>query len=316
MFPSRRIMYLLLLLGYAVWHPAVTHSQEVTGFKSPSIHEVLRFLEKSEQDISTLTQTRRLLQMNYDSLVFEIDELKQSGEIGFFDRMRLKGLLKKSEDIANQFVKIDNLIKAHEEANTQKRWNLMELMEKEIADSTKVLFARYGIAKSGTRENIRALVSMLTEKKAICFYKLKKFTMPITDIRIHRNDEAEILYQKSDYLLDQIERLADYSVELDRILIFLISENETKKRVMRLNELIQDKFNQRQELMLYFPDSILAFQRLPLSKALVTPYDDYETLIQRLSLEKDAAVSRIDFYREESVDIREIADYKNKMWKK
>ena len=85
---------------------------------------------------------------------------------------------------------------------------------------------------------------------------------------------------------------------------------------MRLNELIQDKFNNRQELMLYFPDSILAFQRLPLSKALVTPYDDYETLIQRLSLEKDAAVSRIDFYREESVGIREIADYKNKMWKK
>lgn len=316
MFPSRRIMYLLLLLGYAVWHPAVTHTQEVTGFKSPSIHEILRFLEKSEQDISTLTQTRKLLQMNYDSLVFEIDGLKQSGEIGFFDRMRLKGLLKKSEDIANQFVKIDNLIKAHEQANTQKRWNLIELMEKEIADSTEVLFARYGITHSGTRENIRALVSMLTEKKAIYFYRLKKFTMPITDIRIHRNDEAEILYQKSDYLLDQIERLADYSVELDRILVFLISENEIKKRVMRLNELIQDKFNKRQELMLYFPDSILAFQRLPLSKALVTPYDDYETLIQRLSLEKDAAVSRIDFYREESVGIREIADYKNKMWKK
>ena len=316
MFPSRRIICLFLLLGYTVWHPAVTHTQEVTGFKSPSIHEILRFLEKSEQDISTLTQTRKLLQMNYDSLVFEIDGLKQSGEIGFFDRMRLKGLLKKSEDIANQFVKIDNLIKAHEQANTQKRWNLMELMEKEIADSTKVLFTRYGITKSGTRENLRTLVSMLTEKKAIYFYRLKKFTMPITDIRIHRNDEAEILYQKSDYLLDQIERLADYSVELDRILVFLISENETIKRVMRLNELIQDKFNKRQELMSYFPDSILAFQRLPLSKALVTPYDDYETLIQRLSLEKDAAVSRIDFYREESVDIREIADYKNKMWKK
>ena len=306
----------LCLLGYIILFPVVIYAQAPSEYASPSIHEILHFLGKSRQDISALTQTRKLLKMNYDSLVFDIEQIKQSGDVGFFDRIRLKNTLKESEDIANQFVEIDNLIKAHEDANSQKISNLVVLMEKEVADSVEVLFVRYGNKKTVITESFTKLANMLAEKKAFYFYRLRKFNMPVTDIRFKKDDEAEVLYQKSDYLLDQIDRLSDYSKELDLVAQFLMEENKAKKKIIRLTQLNQLANNSLPDLLCYFPDSILAFQRLPLSRSLVTPFDDYETLIQRLSLEKDAALSRIDLYREESADIREMADYKNKMWNK
>lgn len=289
-------------------------AQTPSEYMSPTINETLRFLEKSNQDIATFTKTRKFLKMNYDSLVYAVDQLKQNGNVGFFDRMKLKSMLKESEDIANQIVKIDNLVKAHEEANKQKTRSLIELMEKEIADTLNVLFFRHYGNDTGLEESITKLTGMLSEKEALQIYKLEKFLMPVTEIRIQRDDEAEILYQKSDYLLDQTERLADYTIELDRITVFLIEEDKTRKRISKLSELLKNDPKNRQELLSYFPDSIFAFHRLPLSKTLVTPFDDYETLIKRLLLEKDAALSRIQLYREESADIREIADYKSKMW--
>jgi hypothetical protein len=294
--------------------PMAAQAQTPSEYRSPTIHETLRFLEKSNQDIATFTKTRKFLKMNYDSLVYAVDRMKQNGNVGFFDRMKLKSMLKESEDIANQIVKIDNLVKAHEEANRQKTRGLIELMEKEIADTLNVLIFRHHGTDTGLAESITKLTGMLAEKEALQIYKLKKFLMPVTEIRIQRDDEAEILYQKSDYLLDQTERLADYTIELDRITVFLMEEDKTRKRIYKLSELIKNDPKNRQKLLSYFPDSILAFHRLPLSKTLVTPFDDYETLIKRLLLEKDAALSRIQLYREESADIREIADYKSKMW--
>ena len=157
---------------------------------------------------------------------------------------------------------------------------------------------------------------MIAEKNGYPVFRMKKFVMPVTEIRVKREDESEILYQKSEYLMDQVSRLNDYASELDRVIGSLTAENSLKQHCLQLIKPIMDDADIRSQFLSYFPDSILAFQRLPLSKTLVSPTDGYETLVERLTLEKEAALSRMKLYADDSADIREMAEYKTKMWNK
>lgn len=268
------------------------------------------------QNISTLAQTRKFLEMNYESLVFDIDLLKQNGDIGFFDRMRLKNMLKKSEDISVQFVKIDNMLNAHREANAGKIEDLVRWMEQEIKDSIKACSNLRIQNTEHYRIAVLKVGKMLAEKNKYPVFRMKKFVMPVTEVRVKRDDEAEILSQKSDYLMDQVSRLNDYAADLDRVIASLAAENSLKRQCLKLIAPIIDDSDIRSRFMSLFPDSILSFQRLPLSRALVSPTDGYETLVERLTLEKEAALSRMKLYSDDSADIREMAEYKTKMWNK
>lgn len=307
------ICSILLLLAFL---PMSVLGQINTEFSSASIRDILRFLEKSHQDVSTLSQTKKFLVAQYDSLVFDIDGIKQTNDIGFFDRLQLKNLLKESEDIAKQIIKIDNLLKAHEDANRQQVAVLVELMDNEITDTVRVLQLHVQNKSVDLAEDVLKLKKMFSEKNFFQVYRMKKFIMPVSDIRTQRQDDAEVLYQKADYLLDQLDRFNSYSEELNRMILFCKTENNLKNRVRRMTGSLNMADAERTEFMFYFPDSLVALQRLPLSKNLIAPLDDYETLIERLAVEKEAALGRIRLSREMSVDIREIADYKTKIWVK
>lgn len=310
----KRLLRLTRLNHLCVWlflSPVAAFGQTQSEFASTSIRDILRFLEKSHQDITTFNQTKKLLTIQYDTLVYDIDRIKQSGNIGFFDRIELKNLLKESEDIAKQVVKIDNLIRAHEEANGLQVAKLVEMMDKEIADSMAVLLTKN---RSISEESAAKVNRMFIEKAPFQFYRMKKFAMPLVEIKTHRSDDAEVLYQKADYIMDEVDRLHAYSSELDRMISFLRGENSLKKSAMRVTKFLGAVWNDAPGFMSYFPDSLVAFQRLPLCKNLIMPLDNYEILIERLTVEKEAAESRIRLYLDDSDAIRDIADYKNKVW--
>lgn len=303
------IFLLVLLFPYSVY------GQIRSEFSSPSVIEILRFLEKSHHDVTTFDQTKKMLTVQYDTLVLHIDRIKQAGDIGFFDRIELKGLLKESEDIAKKIVKIDNLIRAHGEANEQQIAKLVEIMDKEISDTIRVLLSRKNDDDISYNE-MSKLNKMFAEKAPFQTYRMKKFDMPLVDIKMQRNDEPEELYQKADYLLDQSDRLTMYCTDLDRMILFIRAENDLKEIVTRFMRSRGNELSAVSGIKFYFPDSLAALQRLPLSKNLVMPFDDYDTLMERLTDEREAAQSRIRLYTEKSEEIRNIADYKHKIWEK
>ncbi len=311
---SNRFIHFVLAAWFLL--PGLLAGQSQSEFSSLSIQDILGFLEKSRQNITTLTQTRKLLAMNYDSLVFDIDLLKQSNDLGFFDRMRLKNMLKESEDIAQQFVKIDNMLKAHEQANHQKTVDMVQRMEREIQDSIRILYSRLMPGSDSYRERLLKLGRMLSEWNSYHIFRMKKFSLPVTEIRIVKDDAPEALFQKSDYLLDQADRLSQYVEELDRVIGSLSVQNNMKRLCLDLVDRVKNDPSLRAQFQSYFPDSILAFQRLPLSKSLVSPFDGYETLVERLTFEREAALSRIKIYADNAADIREMAEYKSRMWSK
>ncbi|MBL7994138.1 hypothetical protein JNM05_02105 [bacterium] len=303
-------IYLLMML-----FPNSIYGQVRSEFSSTSVVEILRFLEKSHHDVTTFAQTKKILTVQYDTLVLRIDRIKQAGDIGFFDRIELKGLLKESEDIAKKMVKIDNLIRAHGEANEQQIAKLVKIMDKEISDTIRVLLSRTDDDDISYNE-MSKLNRMFAEKAPFQTYRMKKFDMPLVDIRMLRNDEPEELYQKADYLLDQADRLSMYCSDLDRMILFIRAENDLKEIVTRFMRSRGSELSAGLEIRFNFPDSLAALQRLPLSKNLVMPFDDYGTLIQRLTDEREAAESRIRLFTEKSEEIRDIADYKQKIWEK
>ncbi len=69
------------------------------------------FLNRISQDIEKIDHTRQRLTVEYDSLVGLISAIKVSRELNFLRRMRLKRLLRTSEDLA---VQIGRLNKVHQ----------------------------------------------------------------------------------------------------------------------------------------------------------------------------------------------------------
>lgn len=265
--------------------------------------------------MATILQMKKMLSAPYDSLVILINRIKQNDEIGFFDRLELKALLKESEDIAKQFVKFDQLIHAHEEANSIKIATLVKLMDQELLDSMKAIISNKP-QPTDILNGIDRLNRMLAEKDRYRIYRMKKMTVGVRDLRVQRNDDADVLYAKADFLLDQCDRLNVYSRELDQAIEYLQYEDHLKKQAAKIDRIMQDADIESAGLKANFADSLFALQRLPLSKTLIAPLDDYETLLERLILEKEASEAKSRLYLDKADDFRDIADYKNKVWLK
>lgn len=68
-------------------------------------------------DIQRVQLTKDILSAEYDSLVAEVATIKVSRELGLFRRMKLKRLLRRSEDLSQQIAKLERVIHMHSAAS-------------------------------------------------------------------------------------------------------------------------------------------------------------------------------------------------------
>jgi len=94
------------------------------------------FLGRILQDIEKIEHTRQRLTTEYDSLVSVISLIKVSRELNFLRRIRLKRLLRSSEDLAVQIGKLNKVHQLQMDILQSRIRPGVGILEKEIEEST------------------------------------------------------------------------------------------------------------------------------------------------------------------------------------
>jgi hypothetical protein len=293
----------ILLTGWLALGGHFLFAQNTASvYTSGAIREIESFLEKSKQDMVTLRQTRRLLSLQYDSMVVDILNLKEKKEIGFFDRMQLKGLLKDCEDFSKQFVKIDKLLAAHKEADRLKVEELIEMMDDEIKSELKEFQKSRKGGEDASDFTLERWQAMMGEK---IYYQNRihdSLSIRMASVKANRNDDEELLTQKADFLMDQQEKLLTYAEEINNA----IRRYQTEEEIKNSSEKLFDPLKGNEVKP---PD----FQRiLSLTRYRILPSDDFTSIIEKLKGEKQTAMYYAKRYESEAKDLYRLAQYKAK----
>ncbi|NUM82209.1 hypothetical protein HUU42_15550 [bacterium] len=306
------------------------HSQDSTAFTSTAIHEVRTYLDKSHQDLVTLNQAKRLLLLQYETMVLTIGELKEKKELGWFDKVQLKNLLKESEDLSQQFVKLDKLILAHRETNQVKIESITGLMSEEIEALTRRI-ERTTYSDVVLREMMTdTLLSMVREKSAIQLSQTEPIDIAVQNVKISRSDDADLLFQKADFLMDQSDKLLRYAKIIEQKIrqlnidirlnrkIQIISNETASYTATRDSKILfrefhsnvgQDKLTHKDSVNTPFVE---VHNTLPLSNIRVAPTDAPYAVLQKLQYEWSLALSQANRYEATAKEVYWLADFKNK----
>ncbi len=344
-------MHRMFIFALVVIMATSVHSQQQksTAFSSPTISGLKAYLEKSRQDLTALAKTKYYLMAEYDSNVILISQLKEKKELGFFERIQLKSLLKQSEDISQQMVKIDKLTLAHYDTNKEKLEQLVRLMEDEI----RAVLRQIEQSPQGSDERgdfVETLQAMILEKLEMQSQAVEPLTITYQEIRHQKTDDPEVLIEKSDYLMDQHDKLVRYIEQIDRKIDLIESENEIKKQARRfvddvylLDKNREMKITQNknaesggtllggaenlsraasQDEMLLRTQSLTGItatssqnplflnSRLELSNQPIYSTDDFQSIIQKLNVERRLAQNKARHFKKISGELRRLAEYK------
>jgi hypothetical protein len=272
-----------------------------SAYSDVAIRDAEVFLDKSRQDVITLRQTKRLLSIEYDSMVVEILRLKGKKEVGFFDRIELKGLMKDCEDISQQFAKMDKLLAAHRDAESSKIEELVGLMDDEIMFEL-MQYQKSRKTKEESSFSEEQLRAMLAEKLDYRNRLNDTLSLRLASVKTNRNDDDELLTQKADFLMDQQDKLLKYMNDLDRVMRRSRAENEIRVRSKMLFEQLDDMEVRPKELkhvLLLSHDSILSTEEFP-------------SIIQKLKTEKQVAANYAKRLESEAKELYRSAEYKSK----
>lgn len=109
-------------------------AQDAPVFQADTVRAVGEFLNRISSDIEKIQHTRQRLTQEYDSLVGVISRIKVSRELDFLRRMRLKRLLRLSEEMAVQIGKLNTIHKLQMEMLVLRIRPAIVLMENEIEE--------------------------------------------------------------------------------------------------------------------------------------------------------------------------------------
>ncbi len=225
-----RIHFILLnsLLIFILTSPGMNQDKLTSAFASFTVLEYKKTVIKNQHEIKQLIESKSVLVQEYDSNVIRISNLKQKNELGFFERVQLKKLLKDSEDLSQQIVLIDKQIIGKQESNRVIIDKMIPLMEYEIKMTLKT------IEKENKESDERSifilnLQAMINEKLEYQSFIAEPLRAYIKEVKFQRSDEPDLLIEKSDFLMDQADKLQRYIAHIETKIDLLESEDEIKK---------------------------------------------------------------------------------------
>lgn len=225
-------------------------AQENSAFQSVAVRRLEGDLGKARQEMERLVGSRRVLAAQYDSMIVDVIDLKQRKDLGFFEKIRLKNLLKESEDLAQQLVSMDRVVAGKRAEHQSRIDQLLVLMDGEIRDALYELEHPSEIkAKAHTRQLEMRLQSMMFEKLEFQSIWTDPLVLNLQTVRVSRDDDAETISQKADFLKDQEDKLVLYGTNLQERINKMTSEIEIRDEAMQFIDDIQ-LFNKNREIRL------------------------------------------------------------------
>lgn len=346
--------FLSLVLTWLIGGPVVhflTAQVPSSSFSSSTILRLEDVLQASRQEIEQQLGLRRQLSTQYDSMLVDVSYLKQRKDLGFFENIRLKNLLKESEDISRQLVLMDQRVTARKKEHDERVDQLCRLMDIEIKQVLQQL--EDSDARQGRGALESTLQAMMTEKLEFQSSGLESWSVKPHMVKVSRQDDAETIYQKADFLRDQEDKLAAYSAELQSKIEKISSDAEIRDQAIQFLDDVHF-FNRTREIQVAHKDgkdrnenlggetgtsdhtardgdeithsfqpSLNGFDAsvfvngstLSLTDLKMSPDDDLRVIVRKLQTEKAMADNQVMKYRRLADELYELAKYKMRLQK-
>ena len=199
--------------------------------------------------ISQLNNKRQMLSKQVQAYATEIQELKNKDKINYFQRQRLEGLLKDSQDLSKQIETIDSKVQSLNKLYRKTGNQLIRLYDSDINKSLKNLEKKQ--LSPELRQSLILEIETLRAKKEdvkrkIAPDELKEFRL--LRLEIEPEDTPKQIKQKADLLKDQEDKLRSLENQINKQTKELQKEVEIRTRI---GEFVTDLalFDQQEEAL-------------------------------------------------------------------
>lgn len=175
------------------------HGQNEPVFQADTVRAVGEFLNRVSNDIEKIKHTRQRLTQEYDSLVGVISRIKVSRELNFLRRMRLKRLLRLSEETAVQIGRLNKVQQLQMDMLAQRVRPAIALMENEIEE-------RMASYHAGKNDTLRAQIILMLKERARMLHMLKPTYTPVRTTSRDISGDGEYA-MKADFARDLADRM-------------------------------------------------------------------------------------------------------------
>ncbi len=315
-----------------------------SAFDSDSIAFLETALRRSKEQLAVLIRSRHQLDAQYDSMTSAIQALKTQNDPGFLDKIKLKNLLKESEELSQRLVKIDQRIALQRETSTPVVERLLTMMEEQIRRYLSMVGKSRQLDRSSKQPEEERLQAMLFEKIEYQSLFAEPLSLQLASVKVNLTDDPELILLKADFLKDQEDKLVRYTHDLDAKITRLQSEMELRDEASKFLDDIyifdknrEFKFSSRQSTdrpstetdegtstvgpltgaIGFSPrtysetlaDNTLLVNNnaLVLSDLKVTPNDDLRSILYKLKLERQLARNQASRYSRMARDLYELA---------
>lgn len=212
--------------------------------------------------VSELKSDKNILKEPLQQKAALIQELKAKNELNYFQRQKLEGLLKDSQDISNRMTNFDSEIRKMNQRLVKTGNELLTIYDSEIKKSLKNLETKD--LPQEYRKTILQNIETLRRKKENVKSRIgpgSAIEIRMSQLRIKQDDTPKRIKQKADLLKDQEDKFRRLASRLNS------QKEELKKELNlrnRIGDLVTDLalFDQQEEILSTLPPQAVRTQNL------------------------------------------------------
>ncbi|MFQ5639273.1 MAG: hypothetical protein ACE5IR_14920 [bacterium] len=202
-----------------------------------------------EATIKEVQTQRETLSQQVHALLDEIQKLKSTDGLSYFERQRLDELLKRSQALSLQVETKDRELRDLKRAFRKSGEKLIALFDSEI--EKKLVRSTNSRLSAETQKTLLTEIENLRAKKTKINRKIGSQTskqLGLTRVAIEADDSSKKIAQKADLLKDQEDKLRQFAERID------LQKKDLQKELRvrtRINEMVTDisVFDQQEEAL-------------------------------------------------------------------
>ncbi len=287
--------------------------------QEPETPELKKRFDAVNSSITELSDQRNELSAQVQNYREEIRELKDKETLNYFQRQKLEGLLRTSQDVSREIADIDAEMRTLNESLEKLGRSLIDRYDAEIKSRLAEL-EREAISEQ-TRRQVLAEIQMLRDKSAQIKQRIgipSLQSIRLSKLSIEPDDSPKQIEQKADLLKDQEDKLRRLANRMRN------QANELQKELRvrtRINEFVADisTFDQQEEALgvgsLERQSSDLLSESdgpVDESRAGTAPFEDQLSVVQKdfdfSSLSSEELEETTEFLKNQEQQMRVKAD--------
>jgi len=199
--------------------------------------------------VSVLKNKKNILNDPFQQKTVQIQELKNKNALNYFQRQKLEGLLKDSQDLSNRMAAYDSEIRKMSQGLVKTGNELLTIYDSEIKKSLKNLETK-DLSQEYRKTILQNIETLRRKKETIKSRTGQDDAIEIrtSQLRIKLDDTPKRIKQKADLLKDQEDKFRRLANRLN-------SQKEELKKELNLRNRIDDLvtdlalFDQQEEIL-------------------------------------------------------------------